>query len=78
MAVVEYHYILTLTGKTGPDEHQTTVGTRGVVGLDPKETSRDKVCEELITTVQSAMLQQTGGLLNDPNVVFFALEPNQL
>ncbi|MFE7547084.1 hypothetical protein [Streptomyces gardneri] len=78
MATVEYHYVLTLTGKTGPDEDQTTVGTRGVVDLDPATTSRDKACEELVTEVQSAMLSQTGGLLNDPNIVYFSLEPNQL
>jgi len=78
MSTVEYHYILTLTGKLGSDENQTTVGTQGVVELDPAASTRAAVCDDLIKHVQSAVLARTGSLLDDPNIVFFSLERNQL
>jgi hypothetical protein len=78
MAPVEYHYVLTLTGKIGSNESQTTVGTQGLVQLDPATSTRAEFCTELVKHVQSAVLARTGSLLDDPNIVFFSLEPNQL
>jgi hypothetical protein len=75
---VEYHYVITLTGAVGPDSKQATVGTKGIVVLDPVASTRAGVCDDLIEHVQSVVLARTGSLLDDPNIVFFQLEPNHL
>ncbi|WP_327436438.1 hypothetical protein OG279_37325 (plasmid) [Streptomyces sp. NBC_01201] len=77
-AAVEYHYVLTLSGTTGPRRDQVMVGTNGVVELDPATSTRAGVCNELIKHVQDAVLARTGSLLDDPNIVCVELEPNQL
>jgi hypothetical protein len=78
MAPVEYHYILTLTGKLGSAEAQTTAGVQGLVQLDPETTTRAEFCAEFVQHIQSAVLARTGSLLNDPNIICFSLERNQL
>lgn len=75
---VEYHYVITLSGAIGPDSNGATVGTKGVVELDPATSTRAGVCDDLVKHVQSIVLARTGSLLDDPNIVFFQLEPNQL
>lgn len=75
--MTSYHWILTLNGHWGPDETQTVVSSRGAVDLPPGET-RDAVANRLIEELRSEFLARTGHLLNDPGVIFFALEPNTL
>jgi hypothetical protein len=75
---IEYHWIITLTGTLGPERAQATVGDHGLVTRDPKTTTRMEICNELVESIRAAVLQRTGLLLEDYNITYFQLEPNQL
>ncbi|CUW33386.1 MULTISPECIES: hypothetical protein [Streptomyces] len=75
---VEYHWIITLTGTLGPERTQVTVGDRGTVTHIPANTTRAQICDELVASIKDAVLARTGMLLEEPNIVCFQLEPNQL
>jgi hypothetical protein len=75
---VEYHWVITLTGTTGPQQHQATAGDHGVVTRDPATSTRKSICDELVAAIRDGFLQRTGMLLENYNIVHFQLEPNQL
>ncbi|WP_331743464.1 hypothetical protein OH809_44455 (plasmid) [Streptomyces sp. NBC_00873] len=75
---VEYHWVITLTGTVGPAQAQATVGDHGLVTRDPATTTRMEICDELVASVRDGVLQRTGMLLENYNIVNFQLEPNQL
>ncbi|MFJ9845880.1 hypothetical protein ACIRYZ_36645 [Kitasatospora sp. NPDC101155] len=78
MAAVEYHWVVTLSGAIGPSQHQVTVGDHGLVTRDPSTTTRLDILTELIDRLKDTILERTGHLLENANVVFFQLEPNAL
>lgn len=72
-----YHWILTLEGHSGPEQAPATVGGRGALDLPPGET-RETVTDRIVEEVRSSFLARTGHLLQDSNILFFSLEPNQI
>jgi hypothetical protein len=75
---VEYHWIITLNGHVGPDQDQVTVGGNGTEEIQPGSITRQEICDTLTERIKNEFLKRTGMLLENPNVLFFAVEPNQL
>jgi hypothetical protein len=78
MTAVEYHWVITLTGTLGPERSQVTVGDHGTVTCIPANTTRAQICDDLVASIKDSVLERTGRLLEDHNIVCFQLAPNQL
>lgn len=67
---IEYHFILTVTGKTIDGRHasSTVHGT-----LMSNGSTRDAALKDVMD-----MIRERDAYLGDPNIAFFSLEPNRL
>lgn len=75
---IEYHWIITLNGHAGPDQNQVTIGGSGTEEIRPGSITRQEICSTLTEQIKDEFLKRTGTLLENPNVLFFSIEPNQL